>query len=273
MCGIGGYQGRFDVGLLNRMSAVLAHRGPDDAGTYIDPQASVGLAHRRLSILDLSERGHQPMADAGGSTHITYNGEIYNFLDLKRDLEKRAVGFRTSTDTEVLLALYSRYGVDMLQRLNGIFAFALWDSRERTMFLARDHLGVKPLYYAETPSGFLFASELKALITCPEVSREIDPVAVDQHLAFQWCAAPRTIIRGISKLEPGYALLVKDGRVSKKWRFYDLPFGRERFAESPEKIAADLRECLATAVDRQMISDVPVGAFLSGGVDSSRVAL
>ena len=271
MCGIAGYFGGFHEPLLDRMGAIIAHRGPDDRGEWLDPERLVGLAHRRLSILDTSSGGHQPMSALNGAVQITYNGEIYNFRELARDLEAKGHTFLTRSDTEVLLAMYLEHGTEMMSHLNGMFAFALWDARERQLLLARDHLGVKPLYYTTVQSGFLFASELKALLLSPEVDRRIDPVALDQHLAFGWTTAPRTIIDGINKLEPGHALVVKDGRIDKKWRYYDIPYGQPLDDRSESSLAEELRHVLESAVERQMVSDVPVGAFLSGGLDSSAV--
>jgi asparagine synthase (glutamine-hydrolysing) len=253
------------------MGAILAHRGPDDSGEWESATGGVGLAHRRLSIIDLSQQGHEPMVSQDGTCVLSYNGEIYNYVELREELRTGGRVFRGETDTEVLLQMYEEYGVDALGRLNGIFAFAIWNERESTLFVARDQLGVKPLYYAETPSGFLFGSELKALLLCPEVDRSIDPVALDQHHAFQWAVAPRTIVSGVSKLEPGSAMLIKDGKISRKWRYYQLPYGQTPMAGSEQEIAEELRSVLATSVERQMVSDVPVGAFLSGGLDSSSI--
>jgi len=211
------------------------------------------------------------MVSQDGACVLSYNGEIYNYVELREELRKRGRVFQSETDTEVLLQMYEEYGVDALKRLNGIFAFAIWDERESTLFVARDQLGVKPLYYSETPSGFLFGSELKSLLLCPEVDRSIDPIALDQHLAFQWAVAPRTIISGVSKVEPGSAMLIKDGEISRKWRYYQLPYGQTPMGGSEQEIAEQLRAVLVTSVERQMVSDVPVGAFLSGGLDSSAV--
>ena len=271
MCGIAGFQGRFSSDLLRSMGTILAHRGPDDSGEWESAAHGIGLAHRRLSIIDLSDHGHEPMVSSDGATVLTFNGEIYNYVELREELRSKGRVFRSKSDTEVLLQMYEEYGVDCLKRLNGIFAFAIWDAQESSLFVARDQLGVKPLYYSETATGFLFASELKALLLCREVDRSIDPIALDQHLAFQWAIAPRTIVAGVSKLEPGTALLIKDGEISRKWRYYRLPYGLQAMGGSEEEIAEELRFRLATSVERQMVSDVPVGAFLSGGLDSSSI--
>ncbi len=272
MCGIAGYSGSFPPDLLRRMARSIAHRGPDDEGFEVLANGRVGLAHRRLSIIDLSPLGHQPMWDEERSVAITYNGELYNYRELKKDLIDDGFRFRSESDTEVLLQLYRRDGEAMLARLNGIFAFAIWDARARSLFVARDQLGVKPLYYTQTPSGWLFASEIKALLQCPEVNRTLDLAAIDRHLHFLWSPAPDTVLASVKKLEPGCALVVREGRVARSWRYYDLPYDQPiEEGLSAERAAAELRECLAVAVRRQMVADVPVGAFLSGGLDSSSV--
>jgi asparagine synthase (glutamine-hydrolysing) len=271
MCGIAGFSGRFDEALLVRMNAALAHRGPDDAGTRIDPDAGVGLAHRRLSIIDLSPRGRQPMTDATGTATIVYNGELYNYRALRRELVEDGFAFRSDCDTEVLLNLYLRDGDKMMERLNGIYAFAIHDHRDDSLFVVRDGLGVKPLYYAEYDEGFVFASEIKALLQEPSISRELDHESILHHLLYLWTPSPLTMLRAAHKLEPGFALVVRDGRIERKWRFYDLPFGQD-FVDWPQEDAiVQVRKYLTLAVERQLVSDVPVGAFLSGGLDSSSV--
>ncbi|HKR31245.1 MAG TPA: asparagine synthase (glutamine-hydrolyzing), partial [Terriglobales bacterium] len=253
------------------MSDAILHRGPDDEGEYYDAAKGVGLAHRRLSILDLSPTGHQPMISEDGAVVLVFNGEIYNFRELRMELEARGHRFRGHSDTEVLLALYMAKGEDLLPHLDGIFAFALWDARQRTLLLARDGLGVKPLYYAEGKSGLVFASELKALLRVSEVGRDVDPFALQHYLTYLWCPAPSTLLHSVKKLEPGCALVVKNGRIDRRWRFYQLPF-HELPESMPESEAIhQTRDALRTAVQRQMVADVPVGAFLSGGLDSSAV--
>ncbi|MEP7245912.1 MAG: asparagine synthase (glutamine-hydrolyzing) [Gammaproteobacteria bacterium] len=290
MCGIVGFQGEFEPELLQRMTNAVAHRGPDGEGLAmlsVAGAAPVGLGHRRLAIIDLSTAGHQPMTvlpDAGGGMRtgltLTYNGEIYNFRELRSELETQGHRFVTATDSEVLLHLYERDGLRMVDQLNGIFAFAIHDARadgrpegvERgALFLARDRLGVKPLYYAETATGLLFASEIKALICCKELSRAIDPVALHQMLAYLWTPAPRTMLAGVRKLEPGAALVVAGGRVRRHWRYYTIPYEGVRDTRSAAMLAEELSERVSTAVRRQLVADVPVGAFLSGGLDSSAV--
>ena len=265
MCGIAGFSGDFERSLLERMNDAIAHRGPDDAGACWLPEDRLGLAHRRLSIIDLSPRGHQPMWDATGTAAIVYNGEIYNYRELRRELVADGFAFNSDCDTEVLLNLFLRDGDKMLTRLNGIFAFALWDSRSKSLLLARDGVGVKPLYYAETAQGTLFASELKALLNEPSVDRTLNHQAVYHHLVYLWCPSPLTMLESVKKLEPGHALRVKAGRVVDHFEFYDLPFDQE-LVEWPEQDAiVQVRKYLRRAVERQLVSDVPVGAFLSGG--------
>jgi asparagine synthase (glutamine-hydrolysing) len=272
VCGIAGFSGRFDEDLLERMNRIQAHRGPDDQGTCFLPEAAVGLAHRRLSIIDLSPLGHQPMWDAARAAAITYNGELYNFRELRAELAGAGYAFRGNSDTEVLLNLYRRDGPDMLRLLNGIFAFAIWDPARSTLFLARDGVGVKPLYYAETPRGFLFASELKAILQEESVDRTLDPFAIHAHIGLIWSPAPLTMLRSVRKLEPGHALEVKDGKVTRHWSFYDLPYDQPIQRIPDEDVAPLVRAAIEEAVRRQMVADVPVGAFLSGGADSSAVA-
>ena len=271
MCGIAGFSGRFDPPLLSRMNRLLAHRGPDDEGEWVDLAAGVGLANRRLSVIDLSPDGHQPMTNEDGTLQLVYNGEIYNYQELRKGLLAKGHRFRSQSDTEVLVHLYEDEGTDMLSRLNGIFAMALWDAKQQRLFLARDGVGVKPLYYAETKSGLLFASELKALLLCSEVSREIDPVAVHHYLAYLWAPAPRTMLKGVHKLPPGHAMLVQQGRVTREWAHYDLPYDGHRLPGDEKEIVAELEVQLEQVVRRQMVSDVPVGAMFSGGLDSSAV--
>jgi asparagine synthase (glutamine-hydrolysing) len=271
MCGIAGFSGDFEPALLERMNGAQAHRGPDDADVLFLPEARVGLAHRRLSIIDLSPRGRNPMWDVTRRAVIVYNGELYNYRELRRELIADGYGFNSDTDTEVLLNLYLRDGEKMLERLNGIFAFAIWDTRKRSLLVARDGVGVKPLYFAETPRGFLFASELKALLQESSIDRTLDLEAVRHHVLFLWCPSPITMLKSVRKLEPGMALVVKDGRVAQRFRFYDPRFDRE-FVDWPEGDAiVQVRKYLTRAVDRQLMSDVPLGAFLSGGLDSSSV--
>lgn len=271
MCGIAGYSGDFDRSLLTAMNGSMAHRGPDDEGVWCSSEQRVGLAHRRLAIIDLSPLGHQPMWDVSGRAAIVFNGEIYNYRELRADLELRGYSFAGKSDTEVLLNLYLAEGEEMLARLNGIFAFAIWDAEKRQLFAARDGLGVKPFYYAFTERGFVFASEMKALLKETSIPRRIDAQAVFNYITYLWCPAPRTMLYAVKKLLPGHALLVEQGCLKRFWRFYDLPYTQEKFTGSPEEAAELLRNKLAESVRRQMVADVPVGAFLSGGLDSSSI--
>jgi asparagine synthase (glutamine-hydrolysing) len=291
MCGIAGFQGAFGEALLREMSASIAHRGPDaDAAIMLrcDDASVVGFGHRRLAIIDLSVEGCQPMTvqcDVCGAQSLRelaliFNGEIYNFPELRADLISAGHAFHSDTDSEVLLHLYASEGIAMLERLNGIFAFAIYDGRESgrssgvargDVFLARDQMGVKPLYYAQTDEGVLFASEMKALLQHRTLSRELDLTAVHEYLAYLWTPAPRTMLKSVRKLEPGHAQQLSQGRIVREWCYYDIPYGRPSLTGSRAEIASELREKVATAVERQLIADVPVGAFLSGGLDSSAV--
>lgn len=285
MCGITGFQGDFGTELLLAMTNAVAHRGPDAEGKVMletDGQPPTGLGHRRLSIIDLSAAGCQPMTIGCGPAGLTlvYNGEIYNYRELRSELVATGHRFRTNTDSEVLLHLYERDGLAMLQQLNGIFAFAIHDARESgrpagiehgALLLARDQLGVKPLYYAECTEGLLFASEIKALLCHRRLRREIDPQALHEMLAYLWTPAPRTMLKSVHKLEPGSAMIVSRGRVRKQWSYYTLPYEGVTDERPLSELAAELSERVFTAVQRQLVADVPVGAFLSGGLDSSAV--
>ncbi len=271
MCGIAGFNGEFSLDALKRMGERIAHRGPDSSGAFHAPAHRVGLVHQRLSIIDLSPAGNQPMTDATGQVTIAFNGEIYNFRELRAELVAAGYAFRGHSDTEVLLNLYLLCGETMLQRLNGVFAFAIWDGRTRSLLVARDGLGVKPLYYAETGAGVVFASELKALLVNPEVKRDIDSYAVLMHLTYLWCPAPRTILAGVKKLPPGHAMVLRDGGIQRQWKYSELPYDQPIATLSAGEAALQVEQGVRTAVERQMVADVPVGAFLSGGLDSSAV--
>ena len=275
MCGVAGFSGRFERRALEQALTRIAHRGPDDSGLWLDERAEVALGHRRLSILDLTAAGHQPMASTDHSVVIAYNGEIYNFRELREGLTRSGHRFRSQSDTEVLLQLYLSEGEAMLARLNGIFAFALWDARTQMMLLARDGFGVKPMYYAQTPDGVAFGSEIKALLAiAPNLARSanIDPLSLHRYLSFLWCPGDGTPLKQIRKLEPGQAMTVRQGRIERHWTWYRQPAQRGAASDltEPEAVAGAVQH-LRTAVQRQMIADVPVGAFLSGGLDSSAV--
>jgi asparagine synthase (glutamine-hydrolysing) len=271
MCGIVGFSGSYSQDLLPKMAKRISHRGPDSAGVFYSAENGIGLAHQRLAIIDLTSTGNQPMFDQSGDVVIIFNGEIYNFKDLRDGLISSGYTFRGNSDTEVLLNLYLQSGESMLNRLNGVYAFAIWDGRTKQLFVARDQLGVKPLYYAKTESGLLFASELKALLCNKEVKRDIDPYSVLMHLTYLWCPAPNTILSGVKKLPPGHAMIIHDGQIDKLWKYYELPY-EQPIVEIPVMEAAfQVEQAVRKAVERQMVSDVPVGAFLSGGLDSSAV--
>jgi len=264
MCGIAGYLGDYGQDLLLRFNARQQHRGPDDQAVWHDQDDRIGLAHRRLSIIDLSPEAAQPMCDARGDIQLVCNGEIYNFKELRRFLEGK--GYRL-----VLIHLYDLEGPDMLDRLNGMYALAIWDRRQKSLFLAADHARIKPLYYAETPSGFVFASEMKALFEVPDLPRAISAEAIHYHLAYLWCPAGDTMLKSVKKFEPGQALLVRDGRIERSW-IHEAPHYKASIASMDEREAIGaLTNELEAAVERQMVSDVPVGAFLSGGLDSSLI--
>jgi asparagine synthase (glutamine-hydrolysing) len=272
VCGIAGKLFRdsarlVETGLLERMSAILAHRGPDDAGIHRD--GPVGLVSRRLAIQDLSAAGHQPMASLDGRLTITYNGEIYNFLLLRDELEREGVRFRSRSDTEVILALYARHGLDCLARLRGMFALAIWDRQERTLFLARDRLGKKPLFYYQDADRFVFASEPKAILQDPDVAVAPDHVALHHYLTYGYVPGPWSAFRGVRKLPPAHYLLLRDGQ-SSLHRYWALRYAPKRSDAEPALIE-ELLARLDEAVRLRLISDVPVGALLSGGLDSSAV--
>ncbi|MCD6274278.1 MAG: asparagine synthase (glutamine-hydrolyzing) [Deltaproteobacteria bacterium] len=271
MCGIVGFSGNFDQALLEHMNAAQTHRGPDDFGIWFDESKSVGMAHRRLSIIDLSHDAGQPMSNVQETITIVFNGEIYNYRELRKELQAKGYAFKNKSDTEVLIHLYDEFGHEMLNKLNGIFAFAIWDRLKEELFIARDGHGVKPLYYVQNNSGFLFASELKAILNDPGIDKALNHQAIHYYLSYLWCPAPHTMLKSVYKLEPGYALVVKGEKIQKKWCFYDLPYGQEVFHSSESEIAVNLAEKIRGAVQRQMVSDVPVGSFLSGGLDSSAV--
>ena len=271
MCGIAGFQGAYGRELLSLFNARQEHRGPDDQDVWHDPEDRIGLAHRRLSIIDLSPEAAQPMCDERGDIQLVCSGEIYNVRELRRVLEGKGYRFKTNGDCEVLIHLYDLEGPEMLDRLNGMYALAIWDRRRKSLFLAVDHARIKPLYYAETPAGFVFASEIKALLDVPYLPRTINAAAIHYHLAFLWCPAGDTMLKAVKKCEPGQALLVRDGRIERTWT-HEPPHYHAPIAHMSEGEAiALLTKEFEAAVSRQMVSDVPVGAFLSGGLDSSLI--
>jgi asparagine synthase (glutamine-hydrolysing) len=271
MCGIAGYLGFREDRLIEGMLGVTHHRGPDASDSWVDQEYPISLGHNRLSILDLSERGKQPMSDDTGRYCITYNGEIYNYRVLRKSLESRGVRFRSSTDTEVLLNLFREKGPLCLHDLNGIWAFALWDKKERKLFLARDPLGVKPLYYTFVNGKLLFASEIKSLLCWSGLPREIDPAAVYETLTYLWTPGPRTIFKYVRKLLPGHMLTIELGDEPKICDLIQIKSDSSLESLGERSIVQVLQEQLFQSVQSQLVSDVPVGAFLSGGLDSSAV--
>jgi asparagine synthase (glutamine-hydrolysing) len=252
---------------LEQMSETLAHRGPDGEGIWAE--GNIGLAHRRLSIIDLRTVASQPMSNEDGSVWISFNGEIYNFRDLRVDLESRGHVFRTHSDTEVIVHAYEEYGRGCLDRLRGMFAFAIWDARSRTLFLARDRVGKKPLFYFVGRDRFLFGSEIKSILVDCSVPIEPDPAAIDHYLALQYIPAPLTAFRGVHKLPAAHWLELRNGRIE-IGRYWKLRYTPKR--QIPMREAIDeLQWRLAEAVRLRLVSDVPLGAFLSGGIDSSAV--
>ncbi len=292
MCGISGVAATRDSAvardLLEAMNERLRHRGPDDGGVWLGGSGDVrvGLAARRLSVIDLSPRGHMPMTSADGRLVITYNGEVYNFREIRRELEALGHAFRSDTDTEVVLNAYAQWGAECLHRFNGMFAFAVWDGRERELFVARDRLGVKPLHYAEWGGRFAFASEMKALLEDATLPRDIDWDALDLYLTFRIIPHPYTIFKSVRKLAPGHYLIWKDGRLVDR-AYWDV-FGRASGAganghasngharrngdASVGAIKRELFGLVEDAVRTRLVSDVPLGVMLSGGIDSSVVA-
>lgn len=272
MCGICGILGFDDRDLLQKMTEALAHRGPDDAGSYVAD--GIGLGHRRLSIIDLSPAGRQPMANEDDSVWVAFNGEIYNFGELRPELEVGGHRFATRTDTEVLLHGYEAWGVEgLLDRVRGMFALALWDRQRRTLFLARDPLGKKPLFYAHTPRGLVFASEPKALYLDPAMDRTLDRLALHKYLFYGYIPAPAALHPGLRKVRPGHCLVARDGHVVAEWPYWTPPVpGTAAPPPGPHEPVERLESLLAQAVERRLISDVPLGIFLSGGLDSSTIA-
>ncbi|MCZ6689937.1 MAG: asparagine synthase (glutamine-hydrolyzing) [Planctomycetota bacterium] len=277
MCGYAGYliRGAEPPGerVLHEMADVLAHRGPDDRGFYARkvPRTDihVGLGHRRLAVIDVAG-GSQPMSTDGGRLWIVYNGEVYNFREIRSSLEEEGVRFRTRSDTEVVLELYRRRGPRMLESLQGMFSFAIWDARERILFAARDRLGQKPLYYYHSGRRFAFASEIKALLRLPWVPRKPDLDLLPTYLTHLYVPSPHTFFRGIRKLPPGHFLIWKNGRIRVE-RYWDVSFA----GDSPMPrwaLARRLEEAVREATRLRLVSDVPLGAFLSGGLDSSIIA-
>ncbi|MCW6037234.1 asparagine synthase (glutamine-hydrolyzing) [Spirulina subsalsa FACHB-351] len=275
MCGICGvvYGERdrpVDPGLINRMTTAITHRGPDQEGYYI--QNNIGLGSRRLSIIDLAG-GQQPIYNEDKTICVVFNGELYNYPELTRSLTRLGHKFYTATDTEVLVHAYEEFGDEFLEYLNGMFAFALWDSRKQRLLIGRDRMGIKPLYYTLQDNALIFGSELKTILTYPGIPRNIDLVALNEYLSFEYIPTPRSIFQNIAKLPPGHALSFYDGQL-KIWQYWDVNLSRsEKIKPKPAKdYQRELLGVLRNAVEKEMVSDVPVGVLLSGGLDSSTVA-
>jgi asparagine synthase (glutamine-hydrolysing) len=278
MCGIAGMLAfndalTLDEGTVRRMSDTLLHRGPDDVGTLVRYDERVALGHRRLAIVDLSPAGHQPMANEEESVWITYNGEVYNHAELRAELETRGHRYRSATDTETIVHLYEEQGIDCLHRLDGMFAFAIWDAQRSRLFLARDRLGVKPLYYAQLADGLVFGSEIKAILEHPAVSRDLDEEAFADYLTFGFTPPPRTMFRGIAKLAPGeWMTVTTTGDVRRQLWWDPMPsasVSNAAVAMTEQEMVAEVLRLLRESVRKRMMSDVPFGVFLSGGLDSS----
>jgi len=272
MCGICGIistdpSEHFDSRIIQRMRDTLAHRGPDDKGAYLGP--GIALGHRRLSIIDLRPEGRQPMANEDGRVQIVFNGEIYNFAEHRDWLIAKGHRFKSRTDTEVIIHLYEELGVDCLKRLRGMFAFAIWDERKRFLFLARDRLGKKPLFYHFDGKRLLFASEIKALLAHPSVTAAADPQAIDYYVSLGYVPGPFSAFKGVRKLPPAHYLTFSQGKleVQRYWQVHYLP----KLELSENAACAQIVERLTEAVKLRLISDVPLGAFLSGGIDSSAI--
>ena len=275
MCGIAGiFNTRSEdapqTELINRMTDAITHRGPDESGIHLEP--GLALGHRRLSVIDIAS-GQQPLFNEDRSAAIVFNGEIYNFMQLRPELEALGYRFTTHSDTEVILHAWQAWGSQCVQRLRGMFAFAIWDQKRRHLFLARDRLGIKPLYYALLPNGhFVFGSELKALLPHPALPRDRDPMAIEEYFAYGYIPEPRTIFSGVRKLPPGHTLLIEKGQtlLPRTNQYWDIPFTDSGLA-SQDSAESELIERLREAVDIRLVAEVPLGAFLSGGVDSSAI--
>src|SRR5258708_13139675 len=277
MCGISGVVNCGDRETLSRMTQVQAHRDTDDSGLWdrkFQDGSYIGLGSRRRAILDLSPVGHMPMCTEDRTVWITYNGEIYNFVELRQELESKGHHFSSNTDTEVIVHLYEQEGPDCVKRLNGMFAFAICDLRSATptLFVARDHFGVKPFYYFHDGQRFAFASEIKALLQIPEIEPELDPESLHQYLTFLWVPDPKTMFRRILKLPAGHYATLRKGEL-KLTQYWDLTFpaASQGYVRSEADLAEEVRERFRRSVEAQMVSDVPIGAFLSAGLDSSGI--
>lgn len=279
MCGINGIYGLKDEVVAKQkvatMNNTMHHRGPDDHGIFYED--NIVLGHQRLSIIDLTAAGHQPMHSYDGRYHIVYNGELYNFRDLKFELQRVVSGsgqqsyfFQTNSDTEVIIAAYARWGADCLKHFNGMFAFAIWDSVTKELFIARDRLGIKPLYYFFTEGIFAFSSEIRSLVSNGIIPKKLDEDSLTDYLRYQTVHAPNTMLKGVKMLMPGHAILLKDGKPVIR-KYWELSCGQKKNDKSYQEVCKDVNDLLTSAVQRRLIADVPFGAFLSGGIDSSAI--
>ena len=272
MCGIVGVihlrEQPVQARVIEQVADSLKHRGPDDAGVFVDGQ--VGLGHRRLKIIDVSPAGHQPMANKDETIWITYNGEIYNFLDLRKELEGCGRSFASRSDTEVVIQAYEEWGEQCVQRFNGMFALGLWDSRTKKLILMRDRIGVKPLFYYVDEEKLLFASEIKAILQYPQVNSELDHSAIYGYISLNYVPSPKTPFTHIRSLLPGHLLVVQDGRI-KIEKYWDLQFDQTDQTGTEAEYIDEMTGLIRDSVSRRLVSDVPLGAFLSGGIDSSAI--
>src|SRR4051812_20916004 len=277
MCGITGILATSDAfpcdeELVTTMRDRMTHRGPDDGGSWASEDGTVALGHRRLSIVDLSAAGHNPMPNEDGTVWITYNGEVYNHKALRAELEAKGHVYRSQTDTETILHLYEEEGIRCVERLHGMFGFAIWDTRKQELFLARDRLGIKPLYYSQQPGGFVFGSEIKALLKHPAIAADLDEEAFFHYLTFICTPAPSTMFAGIKKLAPAERMVVKaDGTITSDiwWSPMNPETSQHVSQMSEPEMEERLIELLRASIKKRMMADVPFGVFLSGGVDSS----
>lgn len=265
MCGICGFNWK-DQGLVERMAATMTHRGPDQNGSFCDDDVSLG--HRRLSIIDLTDAGRQPMSNEDGRIQLVCNGEVFNFVDLRAELEAKGHVFKGRCDAEVILHGYEEYGFDIVHKLNGMFAFALWDRSKKMLWLVRDRIGVKPLYYYFKDGKFLFGSEIKAILAAPDVQREINHATLYTYLGFEFIPAPETAFRNIWKMPAGHWGVFQNGNL-KVEEYWDMKFPKQYPVRSEAETAAQIRDLIDDSVRLSLASDVPLGAFLSGGLDSS----
>lgn len=267
MCGIAGFTFS-DEGLIRKMTDSIRHRGPDDEGVYVSDNISLG--HRRLSILDLSPAGHQPMMSGDGKFILVHNGEVYNFRDIRAELEEKGYSFKSESDTEVILYSYREWGRECLEKFRGMFAFAIWDVEKKELFLARDRLGVKPLYYMQKGGNLFFASEIKAFKSTGVMDDALDPAAVDLFFSFRYTPGSQTVLKDVKRLDPGHCTVWKGGKlnISKYWDV-DLCSSEDVGSKSEEEYLEEFLDIFSDAVRLRLVSDVPVGAYLSGGLDSS----